>query len=157
MKIQLVKATTSDAKAMRKMQIESFIPHFQRYKDVSTNPVNESLDKMLYRIKDEKGCYFKIMVNDRHSGCVWAYEIGPKQYRIGIMYISAEFQRKGVGQKALVIAENLFPEAKSWELDCPADLSLNRHCYEKVGYKLTGKTKMINDQLTLVFYRKDID
>jgi len=87
---------------------------------------------------------------------VWVYEKAPKLYRIGIMYITPEFQCKGVGQKALAIAESLFPEAESWELDCPADLSLNRHCYEKVGYRLTEETKIINDELTLVFYKKDI-
>ena len=27
--------------------------------------------------------------------------------------------------------------------------------YEKLGYKKTGKTEIINDRLTLVFYEKD--
>lgn len=156
MNIQLIKATTSDAEAMQKMQIESFTPHFQHYKDVAKSPVNESLEKMLYRINYEKGSYFKIIVDNIHAGCVWVCIDEPKLYRIGIMYISPEFQCKGVGQKTLAIAESLFPEAESWELDCPADLPLNRHCYEKVGYRLTEETKIINDELTLVFYRKDI-
>jgi len=156
MNIQLIKATTSDAEAMQKMQIESFTPHFQRYKDVATTPVNEPLEKMLNRINYEKGSYFKIIADNIHAGCVWVYENAPNLYRIGIMYISPEFQCKGVGQKALTIAESLFPKAESWELDCPADLSLNRHCYEKVGYRLTKETKTINDELTLVYYRKDI-
>lgn len=156
MNIQLIKATVLDAEVMGKMQVESFKPHLQRYKDVATSPVNESLEKMVYRINYEKGSYFKIIADNRHAGCVWVYEKAPKLYNIGIIYISPEFQCKGIGQKALAIAERLFPQAESWELDCPSDLSLNRHCYEKVGYRLTEETKIINDKLTLVFYRKDI-
>lgn len=156
MKIKLIKATESDAEAMQKMQIESFTPHFQRYKDLESTPVNESLEKMLFRINYEKGCYFKIMADNTHAGCVWIYKDEPKQYRIGIIYISPEFQCRGIGQKALAIAEGLFPEAESWELDCPEDMLINRNCYEKVGYRLTGETKIINDNLSLVFYRKDI-
>lgn len=156
MNIRLIKATTNDAEAMQKMQIESFTPHFLRYKDDATSPVNESLEKMLYRINYEKGYYFKIMVDNIHAGCLWVYEKEPKLYRIGIMYISPEYQCKGVGQKALAIAESLFPEAEAWELDCPTDMSINRNCYEKVGYRLTGEAKIINDELTLMFYRKNI-
>ena len=156
MNILLIKAATSDAESMHQMQIESFTPHFQRYKDVATSPVNESLEKMQYRINYEKGCYYKIMADNHHAGCVWVYEKARNLYRIGIIYIAPEFQGKGVGQKALAISESLFPEAESLELDCPADLTLNRNCYEKVGYKFTGETKFINDKLTLVFYRKDI-
>lgn len=155
MNIQLIKATTSDAEAMQKMQIESFTPHFQRYNDVATSPVNESLEKMLYRINYEKDSYFKIMVENIHAGCMWVYEKEPKLYRIGIMYISPEFQCKGVGHRALAIAESLFPEAEAWELDCPDDMTINRNCYKKAGYRFTGETKIINDKLTLVTYRKN--
>jgi len=156
MNIQLIKATTSDAEAMQRMQIESFTPHYQRYMDVETSPVNESLEKMIYRVNYEKGCYFKIIVDSIHTGCVWVHEVAPKLYRIGIIYISPEFQCKGVGQKALAIVESLFPETESWELDCPADMAINRNCYEKVGYRFTGETKLINDKLTLVSFRKTI-
>ena len=156
MNILLIKATTSDAEAMQKMQIESFKPHLKRYKDVETSPVNESLERMLYKINYEKGCYFKIIADNIHAGCVRVFENEPKMYRIGIIYISPECQCKGVGQEALTIAESLFPEAESWELDCPADMPINRNCYEKVGYRFTGETKIINDKLTFVFYRKDI-
>lgn len=156
MDTQLIKATTSDADAMLIMQIESFTPHFQRYMDVETSPVNESLEKMIYRISYEKGCYFKIMVDNIHAGCVWVHEVAPKLFRIGIIYISPEFQCKGLGQKALTIVESLFPEAESWELDCPSDMAINRKCYEKVGYRFTGVSRKINDKLTLVSYRKGI-
>lgn len=154
--IQLVKAIASDARVMQKMQIESFAFHFERYQDVDTSPVKEPLEKMISRIHNESGCYFKIIVDDIHVGCVWVLEKAAKMYRIGIIYILPEYQCKGFGKKVLAITESMFPDAKSWELDCPADLSINRHCYEKAGYLFTGETKVINEKLTLVFYRKEI-
>lgn len=63
MNIHLIKATASDAEALQNMQIECFMPHFERYQDVATSPVNESLEKMRFRINDENGCYFKVMVD----------------------------------------------------------------------------------------------
>lgn len=155
MNLELVKATSSDAEAMQRMQVESFLPHFERYQDIETSPVKEPLEKMVSRINYEKGCYFKIIADTVLAGCIWVYEGEPNTYYIGIMYISPEFQCKGIGQKVLAIAEELFPKAESWHLQCPADLPINRRCYEKAGYRFTGETRIINDKLTLVAYRKD--
>jgi GNAT superfamily N-acetyltransferase len=154
-KIELIKAKASDAEVMLEMQKKCFKIHFERYHDVDTSPVNESIEKMLLKINYESGGYFKIIVDNIHGGCVRVYEKSPKLYRIGIIYVLPEFQNKGIGQKALALAENLFPEAEAWELDCPADLTLIRKCYEKAGYSLTGKIEIINDKLTLVYYIKE--
>lgn len=156
MDILLIKATESDADIMLKMQKECFKSHFEQYQDVEASPVNESIDKMLFRINYENGGYFKIIVDNIHVGCVRVYEKSPKLYRIGIIYILPMFQNKGIGQKALELAESLFPEAEAWELDCPADLPLNRKCYEKADYRFIGKSETINDKLTLVYYRKEV-
>ena len=156
MKIELINATASDAKAMLEIQKECFKLHFERYQDVETSPVNESIEKMMFKINYDSGGYFKIMVDNIHAGCVRVYEKSPKLYRIGIIYILPEFQNKGIGQKALALVESMFPEAEAWELDCPDDLAINRKCYEKAGYRLTGETEIINDKLTLVYYRKAI-
>jgi GNAT superfamily N-acetyltransferase len=154
MNISLKKATASDAEDMLGMQKECFKTHFERYQDVETSPVNEPIEKMLFKINYENGAYFKIMVDDIHAGCVRVYEKSPKLYRIGIIYVLPEFQNKRIGQKALMLAESMYPVAEAWELDCPSDLPINRKCYETAGYKLTGEIEIINDKLTLVYYRK---
>lgn len=156
MDITLVKAEPSDAEAMLKMQKECFKPHLEKYQDIETSPVNESMEKMLFRINYENGSYFKIIADSIHAGCVRVFEKSPKLYRVGIIYILPEFQNKGVGQRALALVESFFPEAEAWELDCPADLPANRRCYEKAGYKLTGEEKTINNKLKLIFYKKEM-
>ncbi len=154
--IELVKATTSDAEAILEMQIACFTPHFEHYQDYATSPVKEPLEKMIFRINYEKGSYFKIMADSVHVGCLWIYEKQPQIYRIGIICILPQFQCKGIGKKALEAAERLFPEAKAWELECPEDIVANRICYEKMGYRDTGETKVINEKLTLISYQKGI-
>ena len=52
--------------------------------------------------------------------------------------------------------EDIFSDAKIWFLETLEDMPDNRHIYEKCGYKFTGKTEIINDKLTLVFYEKEI-
>ena len=45
--------------------------------------------------------------------------------------------------------------ACDWELDTILQEKGNCYLYEKMGYKQTGKTEVINEKLTLVFYKKD--
>ncbi len=151
--VVLVKAMETDAEDMLELQIECFSPHYARYQDESS-PAKESLERMIFKINFKNGCYYKIMKDNRHIGGIFAGFKEQGLYRIEIIYISPQFQCKGIGQHALAMAEKLHPEAAVWELDCPSDLVINRRCYEKAGYILTGETKEVNDKLTLVFYRK---
>ena len=43
---------------------------------------------------------------------------------------------------------------ENWELDTILQESKNCHLYEKMGYRRTGKTEVINERLTLTFYEK---
>jgi GNAT superfamily N-acetyltransferase len=155
MDLQLIKATSADAEIMLRLQRKCFAKHFERYHDVSSSPYNETLGKMLFRINYEKGSYYKIVSNNILVGCIWVFEKEPEIFRVGIVYILPKYQSKGIGQKTLTMAENLHNVAKLWEIDCPEDLSINRRCYEKVGYKLTGEKEVINEKLTLVYYKKE--
>jgi len=139
---------------MLNIQKKCFKKHFERYQDVSGSPYKEILEKMFFKINHQKGSYYKIVSSDTLIGGIWVFEKEAKIFRVGIVYILPEYQCKGVGQKALSIAENMHRDANGWELDCPEDLSINRHCYEKAGYTLTGVKEIINDKLTLVYYKK---
>ena len=49
--------------------------------------------------------------------------------------------------------ENMHGET-NWELETIFEEKGNCYLYEKMGYKLTGETKIVNDKLTLVHYEK---
>lgn len=57
------------------------------------------------------------------------------------------------GQKAIRLCEEMHGN-ENWELDTILQESKNCHLYEKMGYRQTGKTKVINERLTLTFYEK---
>ncbi|AHF06030.1 GNAT family acetyltransferase [Desulfitobacterium metallireducens DSM 15288] len=48
----------------------------------------------------------------------------------------------------------MYWNAKTWELDTILQERRNCYLYEKLGYKKTEKTEVINDKMTLVFYEK---
>lgn len=154
MDIELVKAGIDDANDLLNIQRKCFKPLYERYHDDPGSPYTESIERMLLKIAQINGAYYKIIYQGTTIGGIRVYEKEKGHFRLGIMYVLPEYQGKGIGQKSIAMAENLSPEAESWELDCPEDLEINRHCYEKAGYKLTGKIETVNDKLNLVYYFK---
>lgn len=59
-----------------------------------------------------------------------------------------------MAQKAIRAVEELHGNS-NWELDTILQEKANCYLYEKMGYYKTGKTEVINDKMTLVFYKKD--
>ncbi len=48
----------------------------------------------------------------------------------------------------------MHPEVERWFLDTIQEEAGNCHLYEKIGYKKSGRTEVINERMTLVFYEK---
>lgn len=71
-----------------------------------------------------------------------------------IMFILSEYQGKGIAQKAITLVEEMFPKAISWELATILEEKRNCYLYEKMGYKKTGVKKKLNENATLIFYKK---
>ena len=52
------------------------------------------------------------------------------------------------------MVEHIYCDAKTWELDTILQERGNCYLYEKLGFKKTEKTEIINEKMTLVFYEK---
>ena len=124
MAISLIKSESKDAEIIHAMQIKSFMPLLEKYKDYETSPVNESIEKLIEKINQSFTDYYIIKHDSLNVGGVRIVKKNDKHYRVSIIFILPEYQG-------------------------------NCHLYEKVGYKQTGETKVINDRLTLVFYKKN--
>ena len=70
------------------------------------------------------------------------------------MFILSSFQGQGIAQEAIILVEEMFPQATSWELATILEEERNCYLYEKLGYIKTGVTKKLNDNTTLGFYKK---
>ena len=73
--------------------------------------------------------------------------------KISPLFVLPQYRNKGIAQKAISEVEKIYGE-KDWELKTISAEKINRHLYERMGYHLDGNTMIINDKLTLVFYRK---
>ena len=155
MEIKLLRADVSDAKELHEMQTEAFRELLEKYQDLDTNPGNESVEKVEARLKQDFTYFYFICAGEKKAGAVRVVdrkEAGTNK-RISPIFILPEFQGQGIAQKAISIFEEIHGK-QGWELDTVLQEPKNCHLYEKLGYRRTGKTKIINKKLTLVFYCK---
>ena len=152
MKINLIRATEKDAKLIHRMQAESFCKLYLKYRDDETNPVNESVEKIIQKLKQPDSYFYLIKFeNDFAGGIRMVVKNGHK--RISPLFVLPQYRNKGTAQKAISELEKIFGK-ENWELETILTEKVSRHLYEKMGYRLSGKTTIVNDKLTLVSYRK---
>ena len=156
MDVKLIRADAGDAERLWRMQVEAFAEMYDRYQDTETSPATEPAERMVERLKQPFTYYYYIQADDVIVGAVRVIDTkDPKRSkRISPIFIMPSFRNRGIAQKALLEAERIHGST-DWELDTILQEAGNCHLYEKMGYRRTGKTTVINDKMTLVFYKKD--
>lgn len=153
MNIELVRATMEDASILWEMQVKSFRDLLDKYQDYETNPAAEPVEKVINRLKQKETFYYFIVADDVKVGAirVVVHPLGKK--RISPLFVLPEHQNRGIAQKAMKRCEDIHGH-DNWELDTILQEEGNRYLYEKMGYHRTGKSEVVNDKLTLIFYEK---
>ena len=155
MDIQLIKATVKDAEQIWTMQTESFAELLDRYQDFETSPACEPIDKVICRLEQSNTYYYFIKADEKIAGAIRVVDNSDGSWkRISPLFILPEFRNQGIAQKAIEKAEAIHGNT-GWSLDTILQEKGNCHLYEKMGYRQTGETKIINEKMTLVFYRKE--
>ncbi|MCI3918888.1 GNAT family N-acetyltransferase [Paenibacillus sp. TRM 82003] len=155
MEIRLEKATESDAEEIYDIQVKAFLPLLERYQDFETNPANETIDRVITRINNPQGGFYKIMIENAIVGAICVvYKEVRRDFWISPMFIHPEYQGKGLAQRSIELIRELFPEATTWELATILEEERNCYLYEKMGFIKTGVHKKLNDRTTLVFYKQ---
>ncbi len=154
MDISLIKATGNDAESIFDIQVKAFTPLLKRYNDYDVNPANETIDRVIQRINRTNGGFYKILADGDIIGAICIFWIKNMQFWISPMFILPSYQGKGIAQKAIILIEEMFPEATSWELATILEEAQNCYLYEKMGYSQTGVSKKLNHNTTLIFYKK---
>ena len=155
MEIKLSRANIGDAKEIHAMQVEAFKELLEKYQDFDTSPGNENLEKVETRLKQAFTFYYFICIGQQKVGAIRIVDKkeNGKNKRISPIFILPEFQGKGIAQKTIRLCEEMHGSG-NWELETILEEPRNCHLYEKMGYRKTGKTEVINERLTLVFYEK---
>ncbi len=155
MNITVRPATPNDIPTLHAIQKEAFMPLYIRYQD-DNNPVNTPIERMLGWLSRENLYCYGIWSNDALIGGVSVKKLAERAYYLTRLFVSPALQNRGIASAAIAQCESFFSDAESWSLDFPADLEVNRHVYEKLGYHDTGETQIINERLTLAVYRKEV-
>lgn len=156
MDIYLVRATEQDAQEIYNIQVKAFLPLLEKYQDYETNPANEEIESVIYRINSHNGGFYKILVDNTLAGAIRVYWKEDLHFWISPMFILPALQGKGIAQKAINLVEKMFPQAVTWELATILEEERNCYLYEKMGYQKTGVSRKINERTTLIYYRKSL-
>ena len=154
MEVTLVRASIDDAKTIWKMQLVAFKELLDKYQDFDTNPGNEPLEKVQWRLSLPATYFYFICVDGENAGAIRVidhHDDSPK--KISPLFVMPEHQGKGIAQTAIRAAEAIHG-SENWQLGTILQEKGNCHLYEKMGYHQTSETKVINDCMTLVFYEK---
>jgi|GEM_PF-133515 len=158
LEIQLKKATITDYKTIHKMQVECFKPLLEKYKDYTTNPALETLEKVKARFEFNKVDHFLICLQDtqnaKNIGYIRIQHLDTNTIRLSQIVILPDCQNKGYAQNAIKQIEKLHPNATKWILDTIKQEKNLCHLYEKLGYTPTGEEKNIKPNMDLVYYSK---
>lgn len=154
MEVKIEKATEKDADSIFNMQVKAFIPLLEKYKDEETNPANETINKVITRINNPNGGFYKILADKELVGAICILKKENCHFWISPMFILPSYQGKGIAQKAVILLENLFPQAMMWELATILEEERNCYFYEKMGFNKTGVSRKLNENATLIYYKK---
>ena len=160
-KIQLILATEKDTEFLHRLQVEAFMPLYEKYQDDETSPAKESLDTVRWKITDHPGSDFYIIeFENQPVGGIRVRSHNGGQIIEGVRWISPifvipEFQGKGIAQKVIQKAFELYPDTLTWKLDTIKQEPGNCHLYEKCGFVRMEEEIVVNEQMTLVEYEKN--
>ncbi len=134
--------------------MEAFSDLLEKYRDYDISPANEPMSRVMERLEQPFTYYYFIMDGDTAVGAVRVVDMkdgSPK--RISPIFIMKEHRGKGFAKAAIRAVEELHG-TDNWSLDTILQEEGNCCLYEKMGYRRTGDTQVINERMTLVFYEK---
>lgn len=156
MEVSLERISCEAAEKLWTMQTTAFRELYDRYQDAETNPAAEPIDKIIMRLNQPFTYYYFILADNVAAGAIRVvdkHEYGIAK-RISPVFVMPEYRNRGLAQKAIKLAEEKHG-GSDWELDTILEEKGNCYLYEKMGYHQTGEYKVINEKMTLVFYKKD--
>lgn len=158
--IELKLAAPEDAKLLHKLQVEAFLPLYEKYHDDDMSPAKEPLEIIRGKIEENHSEFYLIYFEKRAVGGIRIrhHHKGEKAEHvswISPLFIIPTFQGKGIAQRVIQKVFSLYPETLIWKLDTIKQETGNCHLYEKCGFVRSGTEEVINEQMTLVEYEKN--
>ncbi len=155
--VELVKATEKDVDELHRMQVEAFMPLYEIYHD-DMSPVNESKERILWKITEEISHFYFIVFEGKKVGAVRAIRDrslnDDSVMWISPIFILPEFQDLHLGEAAVKRLFEMWDNKTTWKLSTIKQEERNRHFYEKLGFKLLDWEENVNEKMDLVMYER---
>jgi GNAT superfamily N-acetyltransferase len=129
--ISFALAEMKDVETLRDISLKAFDDDLKKY-----GALPPGIELMEWHTsKVENGIYYKIMSDDTIVGGINLFDLGNRHFCLGAIFISPEYQNRGIGSKTIVFIENKYSQAKRWILETPYLNTANHRFYERHGYK----------------------
>ena len=134
----------------------AYKPLYDKYQDRDTSPYSESKETVLQKYTKQGTKGYLFIKNGVTVGTV-RIKLSPdgKIAWVSGLAVLPQYQGQGIAQQALLTIEEIHKEVEKWCLITVLQEPKNCHLYEKLGYHRTGKTEIVNDKMTFVYYEKD--
>lgn len=107
MNVELIQAVESDARVIHAMQVQAFQPLLDAYRDHDTNSAAESADRVVARILDPNGAYYKIVSDGELVGAI-RIVVRNESHWISPLFIAPLHQGRGYARAAVRLAETRY-------------------------------------------------
>jgi len=160
--VSIRETTQEDAVLLAEIQKQAFLPLYERYHDEG-NPCLRGVEDIANRLPSPNFRYFTILEDDKIVGGVLykckgrgptTGELQPGEYYLQRVYVTPGRQSKGIAQTAILLCEKHFSDAVKFTVDFPEDLQKNRRCYEKAGFRDTGRRLETDPGVILACFEK---
>lgn len=124
------------------------IPHYGEIPQEIAAP--ESHEAMM---NEKVTGYYGALYENKIFGGIVIQDKGNNTYRLALIYVDYEYQRKGIGTQLYKFVEAKCINAKKWVVETPSLNIKDQKFYEKMGYKKTGEYQ-VNSRMTAWQYEK---
>ncbi len=156
--IRLQQAKEEDLTLLHTLQVEAFMPLYEKYHDDETNPALESQERILSKICSPDSEFYIIFLEQTPVGGVRIKKDpkGEEAKWISPLFIIPAHQNKGIACTVINCIFAMYKEVPKWKLDTIKEEKGNCHLYEKCGFQRVGDEIRVNEFLTLVCYEKEM-
>lgn len=150
-KIKIELALIEDLPEILKLQKLAYQSEAEIYNDFTIPPLIQTLEGTKTDFSHQ--VFLKVVIDNKIIGSVRASQEGETCY-ISRLIVHPDFQNQGIGTKLMNEIENMFKDAKRFELFAGHKSSRNLYLYQKLGYKVFKREKMNNNDIEIAFLEK---
>ena len=148
----ITKAEEADLLAILELQYQAYQSEALLYEDYNIPPLKQTLAEI--EKEYEEWTIYKAMINGNIIGSVRTM-IKNETCFIGKLMVQPDYQNQGIGAKLMRTVEESLRNIKKIELFTGDKSTKNIYFYKKLGFN-EFKTEKVNDNLSLVYLRKEL-